>query len=80
MAKIAILGMLLLSACGRSECQDYTTVFCTKAIGCDVPPGAATYPQAECESGLKRTLEAQRTTEAECKKAREKIVSMTCTQ
>jgi len=62
------------AACGRSECQNYATVFCDKMALCY---GSA---QPNCEAELIARVPAYKLTEETCENARETIESMTCTQ
>jgi hypothetical protein len=75
-----VLLSLLLVACGRSECQDYVALMCTKGIGCDAPEGARLMNRDECEREALRVVQVQRNTEEQCRQAREFMQAMNCTQ
>jgi hypothetical protein len=64
---------LFLVGCGRSECQDYATVYCQKAATCITPISIEV-----CEKETMRGLEAQRVTEDRCKAVREQFAAMSC--
>jgi len=76
MAKMAILGLLLLSACGRSECDDYATLVCQKLKLCVDQRLDENY----CKAELHKTMDASRATEAQCREVRVKISTMSCAQ
>lgn len=76
------LLFVFLLGCGRSECQDYATVFCSRAELCGYEQnGVIIQPSAAaCEKDMPRQLEAARVTEEQCKATREKITPMNCAQ
>lgn len=62
----------LLTGC-RSECLDYATVVCGRYAACIEPIG-----REECTDETMVQLQANRTTEDQCRVAREGIAKMTC--
>jgi hypothetical protein len=78
------LGLLffLLASCGRSECDDYATVYCLKASSCGYNQGGViVYPgRTACEKDAHDSFSANHLTEAVCASAREKVAPMTCDQ
>ncbi len=66
--------LLLLSSCGRSECEDYATVWCEKYSLC-VQPGSG---GPECERVLLKDLRASHRTEEQCREARIGTVNISC--
>lgn len=63
--------------CGRSECQDYAAVFCSKYSAC-VSPAPSEDAMRQCEREGMRQIEAQRRTEEDCHAARLRFQDMTC--
>lgn len=82
MAKFALIVASLFVACGRSECQDYATVWCQKLATCGFSTGGATLEQAmkDCEDAANKSAAATHMTDAQCKTARENVAPMTCIQ
>jgi hypothetical protein len=70
--RIAFL-VLLVAGCGKSECEDYATVYCIKYSGC-----IERVSQDECVASLIRGLEAARLSESACATARKKYAAMSC--
>jgi hypothetical protein len=66
---------LVLVACGRSECQDYTTVSCGKYALC-----VSAVDTAACEKEALKQVQASRLTEDQCKTARERVSAMSCAE
>ncbi len=66
----------VLSGCGRSECQDYVTLYCGRVQSCLGVAGNISV----CEEAGMKQLQAARTTEETCKGWRETMQTLSCEQ
>lgn len=73
---------LMLAACGKSECQEFATVYCTKASSCGYQQGGLTvHPaQSACEEQALEYWDSIDVTEGLCKSEKAKVAPMTCPQ
>lgn len=75
MKTMMLVGILLLVACGKSECHDYAVVFCGRYAACVSP-----VDQDACIQSTLTQMDAAKTSDEQCVSIRDKVVPMTCSQ
>lgn len=74
------LAVLFLVACGRSECENYAVVYCSKAVTCGYDLGGTIFRPnlSDCERDATALAEAEHATESLCKSSSHKVQQMDC--
>lgn len=77
-----LIFALFAIGCGKSECQNYATVYCNKAVQCGYNiNGVMVRPdRTQCEKEANAQLQAQGSTEAQCTAGKTSIGTMSCEQ
>lgn len=81
--KIAIVVALTLAACGKSECQKFATVYCSKMASCGYPQnGVLRYPYSQdvCEKDALEYWAASDIGEDLCEFQSRRVAALNCPQ